>query len=214
MQSADEPFVAVVDCEMGNPGSCYNMLRKLGAKAILTADPDAIARASRIVLPGVGSFDEGMRNLRRLHLIDPLGEAVLNRKVPLLGICLGMQLLGLGSEEGKESGLGWLAFRCHHFRSLVDRASALKVPHMGWDTIAPRREHALLAGWAESSRFYFVHSYFCPAEIGEISLAVTRYGGAFSSIVAHENILGVQFHPEKSHHFGLRLLDAFVQVAA
>jgi glutamine amidotransferase len=207
----DEPFTAVIDADLGNPGSCLNMLRRIGARAVLTSDHNVIARATRIILPGVGAFDQGMRNLRQRGLIEPLSLAVLDRKVPFLGICLGMHLMGQGSEEGREEGFGWLAFRCLKFSFGLESDPSLKVPHMGWNTVQIRRQHYLLAGCSEASRFYFVHSYFHPLNIGDACVASTHHGVEFSSIVSHDNIVGVQFHPEKSHNCGMQLLANFVR---
>ena len=206
----DEPFTAIIDADLGNPGSCLNMLRRIGAPAVLTSDSKIIASAARLILPGVGAFDQGMRNLHRRGLIEPLSLAVLQRKVPVLGICLGMQLMGQGSDEGEDDGLGWLPFRCSRF-SFNAQSESLKVPHMGWDTVRIRREHELLAGCGDASRFYFVHSYFCPLDIEDACVASTHYGVEFSSVVSRDNIAGVQFHPEKSHNFGMQLLANFVR---
>jgi glutamine amidotransferase len=209
---SDEPFTAIIDADLGNPGSCLNMLRRIGSPAILTSDSKIIASATRLILPGVGAFDQGMRNLHQRGLVEPLSRAVLERKVPFLGICLGMQLMGRGSEEGREDGLGWLSFRCSRFSfDGQTETASLKVPHMGWDTLEIKRPHDLLAGCGQESRFYFVHSYFCPLEIGDACVASTQYGVEFASVVSRDNIIGVQFHPEKSHNFGMQILANFVR---
>lgn len=189
-----------------------NMLRRIGAACVLTSDPALIKDAAKLILPGVGAFDEGMRNLQRLRLIEPLGEAVFNNGASLLGICLGMQLLGAGSAEGVENGLGWLPFRCVRFGD--DRSSngrTLKVPHMGWNTLKAQRSHPILSSVTDDSRFYFVHSYYCPAEAGDVCLATANYGVEFAAVVGDKGITGVQFHPEKSHKYGMRLLSDFIR---
>jgi glutamine amidotransferase len=203
-------MISVVDYGVANLGSMLNMLRKVGAPAELVSTPEAVLRAERIVLPGIGAFDHGIDALAARGLIDPLRSAA-GRGVPLLGVCLGMQLLGLGSEEGEREGLGLLPIRCRRFRP--PDGSRLKVPHMGWNTIIARRSSPLLAGLGEESRFYFVHSFHCVCEHDEDVLAVSPYGEEFVSVVERGAIRGVQFHPEKSHRYGMVLLRNFASPA-
>lgn len=202
-------MIAVVDYGMGNIGSILNMLRKIGAPGIAVESPEQLAEAERIVLPGVGAFDRGMSQLRERGLVGPLTEAVTGRNVPLLGICLGMQLLCEGSEEGSEPGLGWIGGRCIRFA--VTPESGLKVPHMGWNEIRVVHDSPLFDP-GEQARFYFVHSYHMQCTNPEDVAAVSRYGDEFTAAVRRGNIFGVQFHPEKSHRFGIELFRRFVEL--
>ena len=201
-------MIAIVDYDMGNVASVANMLKRVGVSDVsLTRDPDVLSRATKLILPGVGSFDRGMRNLAALELIQPLTNAVINRHVPVLGICLGMHLLTRDSEEGKEQGLGWIQASTRRFPF---RASQ-KIPHMGWNEVRASRDNPLLP-LGESSRFYFVHSFYVQCDRDENVVATTLYGDEFSSVIARDNVLGVQFHPEKSHRYGMALLRKFVEL--
>ena len=201
-------MIAIVDYGMGNLGSVCNMLRKAGAEAVITAEPGVIAAADKLILPGVGAFDTGMQSLDARGLRPVLQERVFEHRVPLLGICLGMQLLTRGSEEGTVPGLGWIDADTRRFAPPAGPAD-LKVPHMGWNTIDQARPHPLLEGIEEPPRFYFVHSYYITCRHEADVLATCRYGVTFTASLAHDNIMGTQFHPEKSHKFGLRLLSNF-----
>jgi glutamine amidotransferase len=196
--------IVVIDCDMGNVGSIVNMLKKAGHSATISRDPREIAQADRLILPGVGSFDAGMANIRELGLLGVLEEKVMRERTPVLGICLGMQLLGRGSAEGRLPGLGWLPGQVVRFSK-----PGLRVPHMGWNTVHPARAHWLFEGLPEEMRFYFVHSYYMVCNDGAEPLATARYGDDICVAVASEHILGVQFHPEKSHRFGMMLLRNF-----
>jgi len=201
--------IAIVDYDMGNVASVANMLKRVGApESRLTRDPDVIRNAERVILPGVGAFDKGMENLGAFGLIEVLNDAVLERKIPVLGICLGMQLLTKRSEEGKLPGLGWLDAETVRFRL---RDPNLKIPHMGWSPVAPKRASPLMP-MDSDSRFYFVHSYYVQCQSGEDVDATSQYGSDFAAIVSRRNIFGVQFHPEKSHRFGMELLKRFVAI--
>jgi len=202
--------IAIVDYGLGNPASVRNMLRKAGHQAEVTADHAAIRAASRLILPGVGAFDHGMQNLGDRGLVDVLNEAVLVRRVPMLGICLGLQLMSRRSEEGVLPGLGWFAADTIRFRFQPD-ADALRIPHMGWNTVAKTSDTFLSTNLAADARFYFVHSYHVrcdnPAEVA----LTAPYGGEVVAAAVKGNIAGTQFHPEKSHKFGLALLRSFVE---
>ena len=200
-------MIVVVDYGMGNPGSFLNMAKKLGVSACATSDPCLLREASALVLPGVGSFDAGVEQLRRLGLVDILCERVLDDKVPILGVCLGMQLFTRSSEEGIQPGLGWFDAETLRFDS--GKHPELKIPHMGWNLLKPTQPHWLFDQLPEKPRFYFVHSYYvCADDQGDV-LGTSVHGEAFASVIARDNIIGVQFHPEKSHKFGIQLLSNF-----
>ena len=203
-------MIVIIDYGLGNLGSMLNMMKKIGAKAIVTSDHDAIAKADKLILPGVGSFDAGMKNLNERNMISLLNEKVLADHVPILGVCLGMQLLGRKSEEGKLPGLGWLDAETSRFK-FEEPACSLKIPHMGWNQLTVCQQHALFKNLEAENRFYFVHSYHLRCIVEDNILAKTSYGFDFTSAVVKDNILGVQFHPEKSHLFGIRLLKNFVE---
>jgi glutamine amidotransferase len=201
-------MIVVVDYGMGNVGSIANMLRKVGAEAVISADHVVIESAGKLILPGVGAFDQGMQNLTDRGLIPLLGRKVLEEGTPVLGVCLGMQLLARGSEEGRCPGLGWLDAVAVRFRPTAGD-TRLKVPHMGWNTIMVQRPHPLLSGLEQGARFYFVHSYHVVCQDPSVVLSRTGYGVDFVSAVARDNIVGVQFHPEKSHRFGMQVYRNF-----
>lgn len=202
-------MIAVVDYGMGNLGSILNMLKKVGAQATVTSDKAVIENADKLILPGVGAFDTGMKNLNRLGLVPILHRKVVDEKTPVLGICLGMQLLTKGSEEGDCQGLGWIDAETLKFR-FDKNESTLKVPHMGWNSVNIRRQSGIFEDMHEDPRFYFVHSYYVRCSEESDILATTYYGGEFTSSVTRRNITGTQFHPEKSHKFGMKLFKNFV----
>jgi glutamine amidotransferase len=199
-------MIVVVDYNMGNLGSILNMLKRIGADAQVTADPKRIESADKLILPGVGAFDAGMQNLERSGLIPLLGTRVLQERVPTLGICLGMHLMTRGSTEGRRPGLGWVDAETVRFESTN---GALKVPHMGWNRVIPGQPSALSDELPNEPRFYFVHSYYVRCRDPGDVLFTTPYGVTFHSGSQHGNVLGVQFHPEKSHKFGMALLRNF-----
>ena len=202
-------MIVVLDYGMGNVGSILNMLKKIGAMGVASADPRLIEAADGIILPGVGTFDEGMERLERLDLVSVLNRQALELRHPILGICLGMQLLTRRSDEGQKPGLGWVdAETIRFFRG--QEPAPQRVPHMGWNMVTPASAHALFDG-IENPRYYFVHSYHVECRNSENVLATADYGGAFTAALMRDNILGTQFHPEKSHRFGLRLLENFVK---
>lgn len=204
-------MIAIVDYGMGNLGSVANMLRRLGVPACITGDPVCVARADKLILPGVGAFDQGMRSLGSRGLVDVLRERVLEQGVPLLGICLGMQLLTRGSEEGSLPGLGWFEADTVRFRAPVQSPGSgqtLKIPHMGWKPVAVRKPDTLFKGLEAGARFYFVHSYHVVGDPEDI-VAVAEHGDEFVAAIEKDHISGVQFHPEKSHRYGMALLRNF-----
>lgn len=203
-------MISVVDYGVCNIGSILNMCRRLGIPASTARTQEEVDAAERLILPGIGAFDAGMHNLRERGLEQSLNRAALERRVPVLGICLGMQLMATESSEGKMRGLGWLPGGSRHFNELAVKPKlGTKFPHIGWNYVECLRSHPILQELEEPPRFYFVHSY-C-VETGEPeTLARSRYGEApFTAMVARQNIVGAQFHPEKSHRFGMRLLGNF-----
>ena len=202
-------MIVIIDYGMSNLGSMANMLRKVGAAATVSADPGIVERAEKLILPGVGAFDNGMRQLGERGLVPLLRERAA-AGTPVLGVCLGMQLLACRSEEGQLPGLGLIDARSVRFRPSGGPVP-LKVPHMGWNAVHPERDHALFAEMPEEMRFYFVHSYHVVCADAAAPLARATYGGEFTAAVARDNVMGVQFHPEKSHKFGMCLLRNFVE---
>jgi len=198
-------MITIVDYGMGNLGSILNMFKRIGAAAEITSDLERIDRASKLLLPGVGAFDGAMKRINSTGLRAILDRKALQERVPILGICLGMQLLTRGSEEGVEQGLGWIEADTLRFPALP----GLKVPHMGWNVVTPARRHALIEGLPAESRFYFVHSYYVKLAREEDRLLRADYGLGFDAAIARDNIHGAQFHAEKSHRFGMRLLGNF-----
>ncbi len=201
-------MVAIIDYGLGNLGSIANMLKVIGEKSVITSDKTEIEAADKIILPGVGAFDAGMTRLQEAGLVEILKTQALEVKKPVLGICLGMQLLGRKSEEGSLPGLGLIPFDNLRFR-LDD--TKLKVPHMGWDIVTFQQKNPLLEGLSGTQRYYFVHSFHAKCDSKDHVLMTCDYGYEFSAAVVSGNIYGVQFHPEKSHDFGMALLTNFVQ---
>lgn len=201
-------MITIVDYNMGNSGSIRNMLKKIGVDCEITSDARRIGSASRLILPGVGSFDAGMEGFERAGLLGVLNERVLQARVPTLGICLGMQLMARRSAEGAHAGLGWIDAEAVRF---APADPSLKVPHMGWNLVRQARRAPLIDELPPQPRFYFVHSYFIRCHQEADVLLTTYYGELFHSAFHRDNIWGVQFHPEKSHKFGMRLLQNFVE---
>lgn len=201
--------IVVIDYGMGNVGSICNMLKYLGAKAIISNDYTIIKNADKLILPGVGHFDRAMENITMQSLLDVIHEMAHDKKKPFLGICLGMQLMCNASEEGTKAGLKLVNADVKRF-NFPDNKD-LKIPHMGWNFIEPIKKSKIINGFDEQSRFYFVHSYFVECADENDVLTKTTYGNSFVSSFEHENLIGVQFHPEKSHRFGITLFKNFLQ---
>jgi glutamine amidotransferase len=198
-------MIAIADYGIGNLGSVTKGFRHAGAEVVLTGDPEALRRADALVLPGDGAFGATMGEVERRGLVPVLRQAVAAGK-PLLGICIGMQLLFEESEEhGRHRGLGFLPGRVRRFEG------PLPVPHMGWNRLRARRTHPILDGVPDGSHVYFVHSYYCDAG-DDVVIATSDYGRDFAAIVGRDNVLGAQFHPEKSQEVGLRMVASFVRL--
>lgn len=202
-------MIAIIDYGLGNVGSIRNMLKVIGEKSVITCDKEEITSADKIILPGVGAFDAGMKNLNERGLCDFLKEEAAAGK-PMLGICLGMQLLGRKSEEGDLDGLGLIPFDNVRFR--FSAGTDLKIPHMGWDVVTFKHGSPLTYGIDGSKqRYYFVHTYHALCDSEENVIMTCDYGYEFAAAVRNSNVYGVQFHPEKSHDFGMCLLENFVK---
>lgn len=201
-------MIVIVDYGIGNLRSVSNMLRKVGAVATVSSDPADVRVADKLVLPGVGHFDQGMRMLRRSGLREAIDEFSLEARKPVLGICLGAQILGKGSEEGTEPGLGWIDMVCRR----IPGSSELRVPHMGWNHVTLCRPCPLFREAGPGTRYYFAHSYYMECADPEDVVATTRYGIELACAVQHGNIYGTQFHPEKSLRHGMALLRAFADL--
>ena len=200
---------AIIDYGVGNIGSIANMLRKINVDSVITSDPTEIAKASKLILCGIGAFDDGMTKLESLGIVEVLQRKVLDEKTPIMGVCLGMQLFTRGSEEGTKSGLGFVDGYTRKFHFV--NGQKLRVPHMGWNEVALSKPSRLLENMYEEPRFYFVHSYHAVMDQPGEELLKATYGYPFTAAFEKGNIVGVQFHPEKSHKFGMRLYENFMR---
>jgi len=200
-------LIAIVDHGMGNLGSVANMLRRIGVDGIRTADPAVIGSADKIVLAGIGAFDGAAARLADLGLVDVLNEMALERRVPILGVCLGMQLMARSSEEGSRTGLGWIDAEVRRFA--FEPGRELPLPHMGWQGVSVTRESPLFAPGGDPPRYYFSHAYHLVCADQNDVAATANYGYEFPAAIQHENLIGTQFHPEKSHRFGLEIYRRF-----
>lgn len=199
-------MVVIINYNLGNPQSIKNMLSYLGIESIISSSNVDISSSERLILPGVGHFRHGMEQLERLGLVDVLKREVLENNKPILGICLGMQLMTMHSEEGDLAGLGFIDAQTKNFDL---QETNLKVPHMGWNTVEFKKKSHMNTGLSINPRYYFVHSYFVDCANCEDIFCTTQYGREFVSGFQHQNIFGFQFHPEKSHKFGMELLANF-----
>lgn len=205
-------MICIVDYGVGNIQAFLNLFRRLGLEARRADTSDALTDAIRLVLPGVGHFDHAMQRLNASGMRPKLEEMVLGAQVPIIGICVGMQMLAQGSDEGSLPGLNWVPGRVRAFSSHVQSA-ALPMPHMGWNIPQRRARSKLFSkGFEDGAQFYFLHSYFFDAENKEDVAATASYGFDFDAVVSRGHIHGVQFHPEKSHHWGEQLLKNFVEL--
>ncbi|HYJ38970.1 MAG TPA: imidazole glycerol phosphate synthase subunit HisH [Chitinophagaceae bacterium] len=203
-------MLTIVDYGVGNLASIRNMLKKIGVEALISSKAEDILAADKLILPGVGAFDTCAEKLQQSGLMEALMQKVIKEKTPVLGVCVGMQLLTQGSEEGKLPGLGWIKGKIVRFNQ-AKLPSSLKIPHMGWREVKLNKESRLFKEMFEEPRFYFVHSYHPVLDNAADALVTADYGYSFVAGMEHDNIIGVQFHPEKSHKFGMKLLENFVK---
>jgi glutamine amidotransferase len=204
-------MIGLVDYGMGNLGSIANMIRKMGGQSKIVQTPGELSSCSKAILPGVGAFDTAIKNLQDLDLWDSLHQFALVDKKPILGICLGMQVLCKGSEEGLLPGLGWINADVKRFNFNGD--ASLKIPHMGWNIVRPVNDRfPLFRNWEAEMRFYFVHAYAVQCNDPAESMGKTQYGYEYDSVIAKDNIMGMQFHPEKSHRFGMIVYKNFIDL--
>ena len=201
-------MISILSYGCGNISSIANMFRVLHIETRIIETPEQVLEAEKLILPGVGAFDYGMARLHEAGLVDALNEVAHQKQVPVLGICLGMQLMCRTSEEGTRPGLGWIDAEVKRFTFPAEQ-QALKVPHMGWNNLQICRENLIVVPEDERQRFYFVHSYFVHCNDAGDALATSHYGHDFVASFNRENLYGVQFHPEKSHRYGLALMKRF-----
>jgi len=204
-------MIAIIDYGLGNIQAFVNVYNRLGIPVSVAKTADELKAANKLILPGVGAFDHAMELLESSGMRQALDHLVLNQKVPILGICVGMQILAESSDEGKLDGLGWIPGHVRAFKSQPG-ASELPLPHMGWNDVHVSGGHKLFKGLEEEARFYFLHSYFFESLHQDSVIATASYGLDFCCAVQSDNVYGVQFHPEKSHHFGTDLLKNFAEL--
>ena len=202
-------MIRIVDYGLGNISAFLNVYRRLNVQTRTASSARDLQDASKVILPGVGAFDHAMERLAASGMRETLDDLVLRRQVPILGVCVGMQMLGRDSDEGTMKGLGWIDGRV---RSLASLTTTLPVPHMGWNDTRAVGSNRLFSGLETDSRFYFLHSYYFECDRAEDAIALAEYGGQFSCAVNARNVYGVQFHPEKSHHYGVQLLKNFAEI--
>lgn len=201
-------MITIINYGVGNILSFVNLYKRLNIECNVASSKDELAGATKIILPGVGSFDHAMSSLEKSGMRETLDDLVLNKKTPVLGICVGMQMLASSSDEGELSGLGWVPGTVKKF----DVKMVKQLPHMGWNDVAPIHDDGLFKDFAQAPRYYFLHSFYFECENYEHALATSIYGEKFVCAVNNGQVYGVQFHPEKSHHFGVNLLKNFSEL--
>jgi glutamine amidotransferase len=204
-------MITIVDYGLGNIRAFLNVYRRLNIEVRTATTAEDLQEASKVILPGVGAFDHAMERLTTSGMRETLDDLALRRRVPILGVCVGMQILGRGSDEGRLPGLGWMDARVRALGSLMS-GETLPVPHMGWNDVRPVSPTRLFHGLDRDARFYFLHSYYFQCDREEDAIAVASYGRDFACAANAANVYGVQFHPEKSHHYGARLLQNFAEM--
>ncbi len=204
-------MITIIDYGLGNILAFVNVYNRLNIPVTVAKTANDLVNATKLILPGVGSFDHAMQELNKSGMRKTIELLVVQQRIPILGICVGMQMFAKSSDEGKLPGLGWIESKVKKF-DVLKMPKGTNLPHMGWNNVMPRVDDDLFKGLEQDSRFYFLHSYYfeCHQQIN--NLAVTDYGIQFSCAVKHINVYGVQFHPEKSHHFGSQLLKNFADI--
>src|SRR5450432_71472 len=203
-------MIAIIDYGVGNLASIKNMVKKAGFESVIASDAHAIEKADKIILPGIGAFDHCMQRFNDSGLRPLVEKKVKEEKIPMLGICVGLQMLMESSEEGTEAGLGWIKGRTIKFKK--EKLGDLKIPHTGWTDVQIIKETHLTKDLGDQPRFYFVHSYYVQAENKTDEMLTAFYGYEFTAAVSRENIYGAQFHPEKSHRYGMKILENFSRI--
>jgi glutamine amidotransferase len=204
-------MISLIDYGVGNINAFLNIFKQLGIAANKASTSEQVERATKLILPGVGAFDDAMQRLNDSGMRDALQQAVKVDKIPVIGICVGMQMLADHSDEGSMPGLGWISGEVKRFDPAAITHTT-KFPHMGWNDVKPVRESPLFTGLETGARFYFLHSYYYQCEDEADVLATSAYGLQFASAINHNHIYGIQCHPEKSHHFGIQLLQNFANL--
>ena len=204
-------MIAIIDYGVGNIKAFVNIYKSLGLDVKIAKHASDLKGATKLILPGVGHFDYAMERFALSGMMEASNELVLEKKVPVVGVCVGMQMLAKSSDEGDLPGLGWIDATVKKFDVSMLKQST-RLPHMGWNDVMSTKNNTLLRNLDYQARFYFLHSYFFSCNQPEDSIAVADYGINFTCVVNHENIYGVQFHPEKSHHFGIQLLKNFSEI--
>ena len=203
-------MIGILDYGLGNVGAFYNIYKRLNVPVCIVSDAEKIDSIDRLILPGVGSFDWAMSRLSSSGMLEGLNKAVLDRGVPILGVCVGMQMMAKESDEGLLKGLGWIDASVRHFSELTNEK--IDLPHMGWNDVQVYKEHPLFKNLEKDAIFYFLHSYYFQEGSDSQIMSRTDYGEVFTSSIFKGNIFGVQFHPEKSHHWGVQLLKNFSEL--
>jgi glutamine amidotransferase len=203
-------MIAIIDTGIVNVGSVRNMLMHIGAsEPVITNDKAIVQQATKIVLPGIGHFDEAVKKLHQLDLFEVLNQKVIMQKTPILGICLGMQLITKRSEEGKLKGFGWIDADTVKF-NFLNQDKQIRLPHMGWNTLKITQENTILESSYSEARYYFVHTYHVKCNCQKDVMATSTYGVEFHAAICKDNIMGTQFHPEKSHKYGMEIFKRFI----
>ena len=204
-------MIIIVDYGSGNLFSIQNMFTRIGVETVISSDGSAIANADKLILPGIGAFDSCMQKVNQSGLLEGLNQKVMREKIPVLGICVGMQLMMEGSEEGVLQGLGWIKGRTIKFKQ-SQFSNGYRIPHMGWAEVEIKKPSGLMKGMYDDPRFYFAHSYHVAPEIEADILLSALNGYSFTAAIECDNIMGVQFHPEKSHKYGMKILENFANL--